>query len=55
MLSLYHLYVGGGEASPSVQVSLTVFPVLTEDGILHMGVDGGTVGYNMQRSAGFNV
>lgn len=55
MSFLYHLYVGGGEPSPSSQVSLTLFPVLTEDGILHMGGDGGTVRYNMQISAGFNV
>lgn len=53
--SLYHLYVGGGEPSPSWQDRMTVLPVVTEDGILHKGGDGGTAGYNIQISARLQV
>lgn len=47
VLSLYHLYVGGGEPSVSWQDSWTVVPVVTEVGTLHNGGDGGTVGCNI--------
>lgn len=53
--SLYHLYVGGGEPSPSWQDRRAVLPVVIEDGILHKGGDGGTAGYNIQISAPLQV
>ena len=46
--SLYHLYVGGGEASPSWQVRMADLPVVTDWGILHRGGDGGTAGNGEQ-------
>lgn len=54
MPSLYHLYVGEGEASPSWQVKTTLLPVVAEVGILHKGIDGGTAGQNISFSAGLH-
>lgn len=48
MSSLNHLYVGGGEPSPSWQVRVAVLPVVTEEGTLHNGGDGGTAGQHNQ-------
>ncbi len=43
MLSLYHLYVDGGEPSASKQVRRTLLPVVTDEEILDTGLEGGTV------------
>lgn len=55
MLSLYQLYVGGGEPSASWQDKITVLPVVTEVGTLHTGGDGGTAGQNIQFLACFHM
>lgn len=47
---MYHLYVGGGEPSASWQDRRAELPVVTEDGTLHTGIDGGTVGFNIHIS-----
>lgn len=40
--------MGGGEPSASWQLRVAALPVVTEDGILHTGGDGGTA--QIQRS-----
>lgn len=40
--SLNQEYSEGGEPSFSEQVSTALFPMVTEDGILTVGLDGGT-------------
>lgn len=46
-LFLYHLNVGRGEALSSVQYRMAVLPVVTDEGTLQNGTDGGTVGQNV--------